>query len=633
MRYMLRLSFFGLSVLIASGEGSAQPTLRIVPATTTVLTAQACTLRVQIENVANLGAFQFDLIFDSHVVHATTAWAGPFLGSTGRTVIPVGPQIDNTSYPGRLTFGAATFGVNPGPNGSGALAQVVFLPQAEGSTGVDFQNVLLADINGNSLPVGPVIGGALEVHTVSPLLVTTTADSGLGSLRDAVNYANSHEGPDTIRFLIPAVDPRCDSLGVCTIPLTQSLALHDSGTVIDGYTQPGAYPNTNPFGESINAVLKVVVDGCAQQPVGIRIYSADNVVRGLVISRFDRAIEFFGPRARRNRIEGNFIGTDATGTVARGNRTTGIAIGTYASENIVGGTDPNARNLISGNSSAVEIGPWGRNLIQGNYIGTDVTGLAPLGNTVGVRIVNVSQNNLIGGSETGAQNLIAFNGTGILVDGSFGEAYYNTFSRNSIHSNAVKGISLVSGGNQSIPAPAITSAAPTQVVGTAGALAKVEVFSDADGQGALYEGSAMADASGGWVLSKPEGFAGPYLTAAATDPSGNTSEFSAPVATAVGTRQTDAPSCFALYPAYPNPFNASTLVRYDLPQPAHVLLVVYNPVGQMVRQLVDEFQLAGSYCALWDGTSHLGLPVPSGVYICALSAGGAQAITKAVLAR
>ena len=85
---------------------------------------------------------------------------------------------------------------------------------------------------------------------------------------------------------------------------------------------------------------------------------------------------------------GNFIGTDATGTHALGNGADGVLLDTAAS-NLIGGTTPASRNILSGNSVAgVEIRGGGSipNLVEGNYIGTDTTGEASLANLVGVFI-------------------------------------------------------------------------------------------------------------------------------------------------------------------------------------------------------------------------------------------------------
>jgi len=378
------------------------------------------------------------------------------------------------------------------------------------------------------------------------LVVNTTNDADDGtcdaahcSLREAINAANAHPGPDTIAFNIPSSDPGCDRAGVCTIrPTSYYRLLSDDGTTIDGYTQPGARPNTNPFGQPINAVLKIVLDGSLLPqccPSGLDIRSSNNVVRGLVIHRFYTGIDVND--ADGNRFEGNFIGTDVQGRTGLGNRCSGISLsgvqgGPGSSNNVVGGNTPQARNLISGNGCVgVEIGPTGNNRVQGNYIGTDITGTTALpNNTDGVYIFNVSQDNLIGGTAEGQANLIAFNGqNGVTVHGGFGNAVYNTITRNRIHSNAGKGIALVEGGNEGLAPPVITHVTATQVSGTACANCTIEIFSDANGEGAIYEGSTTADAAGNWTFTKPGGLTGPNVTATATDGKGNTSEFSAPV--------------------------------------------------------------------------------------------------------
>ncbi|HID87432.1 MAG TPA: CSLREA domain-containing protein, partial [Anaerolineae bacterium] len=378
-----------------------------------------------------------------------------------------------------------------------------------------------------------------------PLVVNTTDDTDDGtcdathcSLREAINAANIHTGPDTITFNIPSSDPGCDSAGVCTIrPASYGLYLTDDGTTMDGYTQPGTSPNTNLFGQPINAVLKIILDGSLLPqccPSGLEIHNSNNTVRGLVIHRFYTGIDVVD--ADGNRFEGNFIGTDVHGSAALGNRCSGISIsgvqgGPGSSNNVIGGSSPQARNLISSNGCVgVAIGPTGNNRVQGNYVGSDVTGTATLpNNTDGIYIFNVSNDNLVGGTGEGQANLIAFNGgDGVEVSGGYG-AKHNTITRNRIHSNTGKGIALPSGGNEGLAAPVITTASTTQVSGTACANCVIEVFSDAADEGAVYEGATTADASGNWTFTKPGGLTGPNVTATATDGDGNTSEFSAPV--------------------------------------------------------------------------------------------------------
>jgi len=123
-------------------------------------------------------------------------------------------------------------------------------------------------------------------------------------------------------------------------------------------------------------------------------------------------------------VQGNLIGTDETGTVAMGNSTVGIQISNDATaNNVVGGSVSSARNVISGNRIGVAIGdnlthPVGPNFIQGNYIGTDVTGTTLLGQGVyGVFVAG--QRNVIGGRAPGAGNVISGFEAGIRLESPF----------------------------------------------------------------------------------------------------------------------------------------------------------------------------------------------------------------------
>ncbi|MBV7332556.1 hypothetical protein KFU94_30880 [Chloroflexi bacterium TSY] len=115
-----------------------------------------------------------------------------------------------------------------------------------------------------------------------------------------------------------------------------------------------------------------------------------------------------------NQVLGNYIGTDITGTQALGNGAGGVVIVFKASNNVIGGDSPDARNLISGNGDAgVHIQDAGTadNRVLGNYIGTDAVGTSAIGNTeTGVFIGFGASNNIIGGAAEGANNLISGNG-------------------------------------------------------------------------------------------------------------------------------------------------------------------------------------------------------------------------------
>lgn len=259
------------------------------------------------------------------------------------------------------------------------------------------------------------------VHAAS-YTVTNTSDSGAGSLRQAILDANANPGTDTINFNIPGAGPH-------TIKPLSALPTITDPVIIDGYTEPGSSPNTNGPGLGINAVLMIELDGTNAGDLvdGLYITAGDSTVRGLVINRFGGGVTGglggCGVRVSGNGgnvIEGNFIGTDINGTVALGNSHIGVLI-LWSSNNIIGGTTAEARNLISANvEDGVHIQGDGvtGNVVQGNLIGTDVTGTAALGNSArGVAIFYWASNNMIGGTTAGALNVISGNGYGVVLLG------------------------------------------------------------------------------------------------------------------------------------------------------------------------------------------------------------------------
>jgi titin len=202
--------------------------------------------------------------------------------------------------------------------------------------------------------------------------------------------------------------------------------------VIDGYTQGAgtpdpsddAIPNSDPNG--FNGKLLIEIDGSQLDPgySGLVIYSGVSTVRGLAIGGFqgvlDASEEFvFGGSALdieevgANTIEGNFFGTDVTGTVANPNAFGLVAYNTIAGgANRIGGTSPAARNVVSGNAYSgivLQENDFIGNSVQGNFIGTDSTGRRALGNGESGVFVYFDSNNEIGGAEAGAANVISGN--------------------------------------------------------------------------------------------------------------------------------------------------------------------------------------------------------------------------------
>lgn len=258
-------------------------------------------------------------------------------------------------------------------------------------------------------------------------------------------------------------------------------------------------------------------------------------------------------------VKGNFLGTDTSGNSALGNGASGVLIN-GGDNNTIGGTTTADRNVISGNGNGGVriVGAADNNLVQGNFIGTDVSGVNALGNGAGfhgVLIRESSTHNTIGGTAAGAGNIIAFSqGHGVTVtDGT-----QNSILGNSIHSNTNLGIDLGTdgitpndncdadaGANNKQNAPAINTVTPgatdTTITGTLNSTSatqyRVEVFANnscdpsGNGEGQKFLGATNVttdgSCSGTFMLVVPNAsVTGTVITATATDPNGNTSEFS-----------------------------------------------------------------------------------------------------------
>jgi len=111
---------------------------------------QKDTVLVTVQEVENLGAFQFDIMFDPAFLKldSSSVALGNFLASSKRTATQIGPLFGRSSLRYKCSLGAVSSGNILGPHGSGALAVVVFEARALGTTTVEFKNALLTDIKG-----------------------------------------------------------------------------------------------------------------------------------------------------------------------------------------------------------------------------------------------------------------------------------------------------------------------------------------------------------------------------------------------------------------------------------------------------------------------------------------------------
>lgn len=392
-------------------------------------------------------------------------------------------------------------------------------------------------------------------HLMAVFAVTNTNDSGIGSLREAMNSANVDALADTIQFALPGS-------GVRTISLLSSLPGVFTPMAIDGWSQSGY---------SGKPLIKL--EAAAAIDYGISLFASNSLVRGLIFNGFDNSqLAIWG--GDNNKVQGNYFGTNSDGTALAGGNTNfdALFIGDGSVNNVIGVdgdnvNDAQERNIVGGGQSG--IGLWGSgstgNRIAGNYLGTNAAG-ADLGNQfAGVWLDSGANQNFIGSNNDGLGdtlegNIVSRNRThGIVINGAGTDR--NRISRNLVYDNALMEIDLGNnfadtndtldvdaGPNGFTNKPeltALTLASTNFIVGgTLSAEAsksyRIELFAaalrDASGFGGaqkfLGSFSITTGATGQATFSRTVTAVVDYgwvVTATATDPLGNTSEFSSSI--------------------------------------------------------------------------------------------------------
>ncbi|MBA3543702.1 MAG: hypothetical protein H0T83_04580 [Chthoniobacterales bacterium] len=242
--------------------------------------------------------------------------------------------------------------------------------------------------------------GSLAASRADTFTVTTTAPAGPGSLGEAIEGANANPGADTIGFNIPGTGLHTITAGDIYLP-----EITDPVT-IDGYTQPGASANTLAVGD--NAVILIRIDGSptgspgALPSDGLTVSAGHSNLRGLAITGFSAGIALTAGGS--NAVTGNFIGLNPDDLGYAGGNANGISIA--SANNQIGGTLPADRNIIAHNLTGIDIRVGGdNNIVEGNYLGTDPSGTTELANGIGIFVEGTA--NQIGGLAAEVGNLIA----------------------------------------------------------------------------------------------------------------------------------------------------------------------------------------------------------------------------------
>lgn len=373
--------------------------------------------------------------------------------------------------------------------------------------------------------------------TKAILVVTSTADSGPGTLRQALLDAQPGDAITFDPSVFSPTSPVTISLaGPLPVVNQDGLSLNasDAGVVLDGSAAGGEMTpglNVNANDVTVRGLQIVGFSG-----YGIELHGQNNIIGGdrglgdgplgqgnLLSGNGQSGIGLFGAETFSNTVTGNLIGTDATGLVARGNQRDGVHVNgahhNLIAGNVIGGNQGGGVQICCSLDSAF-------NTVRDNLIGVGSDGQTPVPNAWrGIVISDGANHNTIGPG-----NVIANSGGGIGVVGRLAPG--NTILGNSIYDNLESGIALWNENMELVHAPAIAAfdLAAGLVSGVACSNCLVQIYSDEDNEGRVFEGQAVADGGGVFSFVKSGPLTGPHLTATATDAGGTTSMFSVPTA-------------------------------------------------------------------------------------------------------
>lgn len=285
-----------------------------------------------------------------------------------------------------------------------ALAGVISSPGAFAATLV---------VNGTADASPPATSDGVCSLREAMQAIINAADFG-----DCVNGGGAYGTTDTVNFNIAGS-------GVHTINAAATLPTITKTMLIDGYSQPSASPNTLAVGD--DAQLRIEINGGAMGVLPLFQLSAStgSIIQGLVLDNFGGHIIEIGVPfpSNWNKIAGNFLGTDPTGSTFVNGTNTVILV--QGADNQIGTQFPQDRNVIAGHGGAnagtihIEGGGNNENLIQGNYIGVNAAGTAaipPGGSIAAIEVVGAPSTG-IGGVIPDVRNVIVASGIAIHLDG------------------------------------------------------------------------------------------------------------------------------------------------------------------------------------------------------------------------
>lgn len=255
-----------------------------------------------------------------------------------------------------------------------------------------------------ALVVVVVTAGSTLPVAAATFEVTTTADSGAGSLRQAIGDANGSAGVDAVEFTIP--EGQCSAAGVCIISLLTALPALTEGAVIDGATQPryGAAPSHVCATAGDPSYMRVLLSGPAD--VILQVSATEpSTIRGLAFAGSDATAGIYISTYAVTRVQCNHFGLNGQGTVG-----TDLSIGVCLAcggggGNAIVGTDGDGvddgaeRNVFGTVGFAIYVNAGDENqpnVIAGNYLGFGADGRTPMNLSTGVFMRQDAAQNLVG---------------------------------------------------------------------------------------------------------------------------------------------------------------------------------------------------------------------------------------------
>ncbi len=549
------------------------PTVEIQPISLNLAESESCTLDVCIDNAAGLGAFEFEITFDSDVVHADAVLLGDFLGSTGRTILPLTPVIDNTANPGSIIYGAASLGTSPaGPSGSGILARIVCTAQGSGSTDLVFSSAQVTDIAGSVLTIDQLTDGRIDVGGGTATPGWSTQQPGTDGDLTCVHALSSQNAWIVgYHIILRTIDGGSNwydvTSGLGTLTFLSLWAVDQNKALAAGY----------PAGATHSSLYRTTDGGSTWN----KVYEADSHWQNFIFMKNSTTGYFLGDAVNNTWL---FMKTTDSGL-------NWSAVNTTPASHVSGEyTFGSTAYWWDGNNRICFVSGAGW-FYSSSDLGATWTSVAIL--------------------EQPALNSLAFNAigtTGLIGMGNLGRLARSTDGGSSW--------------SEITPPVAGTIRDIHYENDKFWILIDKEIYSSEDnGDSWNLEISASEN------LRNLDFFTGTgEISGWAVGSNGLIISYSATSVNPDETKVLVLPEDCLIKQNYPNPFNPNTTISFQMPERARVTVEIFDILGHYIKTLVDEVKAPGFYEVEWNAAG-----MNSGMYICRMETGAHREMIKLLL--